>query len=597
VNADNPDDGKPKQVSPIGAVLRIAFRDGCGLVWEEVKKHPRYLELLKLEESKAESSDELGRELVRCGPHLTSIAITGMLDDAEVLEYLRSRGGEANSYADDRALLRFLGEELIRAADASLNSELLRIAERYKNAKTDKQRAKAVIRILTAMESKGRSGLADIAQQSEASVLPLKFGKFGKRCVANCVGKAIILAAWGRRLGLQGVGVSGFESAGTLKNRSMRRLYRKLVKDVETSGMFVNNELKTGINNSLETAIRSANGLRMNHLAPGFEVPDDKILVIDPHKSTAFCYEVNDAFRQLKRYHEFCPGLTLDVFAMSVKCEMQAAARKAGRTLKILRRLRMRYTNSSGTVEDFLEAVVETGALKVLMDAWPPVRAIQRQMKKQPATEQARIFLSDRLRRYNRKFTPTYVSTAENTAEPREFIGVLNQLLFTIVTQFEAEIRRLGTTGQSFASAEISHQEYGIAIAVLSHIATLQGFAAEMENALYSHSSGYFRWAFHAGSLLREGESTTFAEHGIAMLNIGRARKRVAQRLLRKIARHQARKEGEKQNAEKSRDGDREADAASRQYRQPSVCGEPSACCRRSTTHCSGNATSERCRR
>ncbi|PWU01599.1 MAG: hypothetical protein C5B53_02660 [Candidatus Melainabacteria bacterium] len=333
---------------PLEKVLKRAFA-GCGLDFLEVQKSQRWQRAVSHFTSLSDRypiDSQLG-PLLHAGPHFVGELLARM--PANGVAQLASQRNTAWQYDPGfLASICCLGDALIEAAiaclpvsfelsedDAELRLDRLQLpvsqgalVECWQrgDAETRVQIAKLLAVTFAGKTADGYSSEDDRANQPAERVLPACYGRWHRaleaipaeaalRPIANCLGKAIMLAAFGKLVGTETLAVLPIQLAHNIYWRKRGEVAASCLAGLEASKVPLRKERRQSLNHIAACGEAEREEISWSHLGIALRIDEHKWVLVDPNMGMASVFpnswKMNEAHDLLRCYGQVLPGLSL----------------------------------------------------------------------------------------------------------------------------------------------------------------------------------------------------------------------------------------------------------------------------------------------
>lgn len=294
---------------PVDSTLAALFHAGPHFVGELFVRH----DLARVAELAAKHNDSWQYDLdfltaTAClGEHLIDAAIHCLPASFDL--------GEASDLRLERLHLPMSLEELVR---------------RWKkgSVKTRRQIAKLLAVIFAGKTRQGYSSEDDRANQPAERVLPTCFGQWDpareglppgqdQRPVANCLGKAIMLAAFARLVGADTLAVLPIQLAHNIYWRKRGEVASFCLAGLEASRVPIREERKQSLLTLSAWGYAETEEISWSHMALALRISPSRWVLIDPNMGMASVFseswQINEAHDLLTTCCQALPGLSLQL--------------------------------------------------------------------------------------------------------------------------------------------------------------------------------------------------------------------------------------------------------------------------------------------
>lgn len=542
-------------------VLERAFA-GCGVVLTQVQHNSNWQHRLAGFSALAAQRpvDSTLAALFHAGPHFVGELFVRH-DLARVVELAAKHNKSWQYDLDFLTVTGCLGEYLIDAAihclpirfelrEASdvhldrlhLPMSLGKLVARWKkgNVKTRRQIAKLLAVTFAGKTRQGYSSEDDRANQPAERVLPACFGQWEpdreelppgqeQKPVANCLGKAIMLAAFGRLVGADTLAVLPIQLAHNIYWRKRGEVAAFCLEGLEASGVPIREERKQSLLTLSACGWAEREEISWSHMAVALRLSPKHWVLIDPNMGMASVFpeswQINDAHDLLTTCCQALPGLSLQLedkriyarfereidtcqqrcaklFLLTVMCFRRPHAK--GELVELLRQSLVLNDILAGA--EFTSDRLAPGssrrrkAICVLLDHdydWEAERhkdgSYQRRCKWYEHTDKNDEWLLDQL---------------SDEAAQEAMANLCYRFLTESIRQMdEQQKRKKGDGDLHHPRCQLGAIGPALAIAALGHVAHAMGVSADVEPVLHHHCFDQFRLLYRAGQLVLNPES------------------------------------------------------------------------------------------
>ncbi|MFA6269886.1 MAG: hypothetical protein WC657_01585 [Candidatus Paceibacterota bacterium] len=354
------------------------FKEGCGISFEKAVSSDRFAEILSQESSLPDQFPATTDEGVALRTNLIKIGVLlNTLSDEQAISEARNLSLNNIPNFHSRAIVRLLGEHIIKAADDCLPDGIGELENKWKSGDAEVQLR--VVRSLFNLfvgETQKAPGKEELnwssanqqiqreifnnMEHDDHRVLPQTYGKWNGGDAPNCQGKAQMILAFAKRVGARAFCVNTITSTGVVKD-IWRDVAAKIIQqDLKDRNI---QNIDPTFHESLEAFafVRSFEQSIPDffHIGVVLEMCDGRWVLLDPHALTwgilPPTYQMDKIDQLLTKYGRVQPGLSFQAH------DHGTAAKLFGKQIKELQRLLQRSRD--------LE--------KVLGDASNPVEAFK----------------------------------------------------------------------------------------------------------------------------------------------------------------------------------------------------------------------------
>lgn len=315
------------------SVIEEALRDGCGVSLSKALNSERYQQLLDREQRLASRhSRRSHRGLAYRTGHLQMGRLLNTMPEREALAQARGNVDSDDPNTDVRALVWYLGEQLITAAEACLPVEAHEMAKDWKHGNAEDQIgiAKQLYRLLRGEDidedskKEGnweswsefvRERWQEMLKHHPSRFLPKQYGKWGQGGNPNCQGKAQMFAAFAKLATARTYTVEPLIDAGMTKDKWRGHVYRMVKDDIANRGI---QHVDKSFQESFDVAALRYNFEQHDHsfhVCLSLQLRDGRWVMVDPHALSwgvlSPHYRMDQIDRMLTKYREVLPGLSL----------------------------------------------------------------------------------------------------------------------------------------------------------------------------------------------------------------------------------------------------------------------------------------------
>ncbi len=308
-------------------IAEIILEKGCGLLNPvETFESERFKKLLKLFSDYNPKGDE--KIALNLG-HLVMGELLNTFSEPEAIKVANNLSSKTERNPNNYAMIQFVGESLINAAQKCLTNEIIELAKKWRQVEANEQ-IKIACQLYfifrsESQESKGVLSMKTLQMSienkakeihGERAILPLLYGKWNKNNVANCQGKTQMLIAFARLAKARVMCADPLSSCHDMVTHARYNLRDLIVTDLKSRHLEDgDDELGESIQAySLEEQL----GLYKNdnfHSSVALELKDKRWILIDPHGLAwgvfPETYDLQNVFMILEKYQLALPGLNI----------------------------------------------------------------------------------------------------------------------------------------------------------------------------------------------------------------------------------------------------------------------------------------------
>lgn len=407
------------------------FKEGCGISFEEAVSSQRFAEILSKESflldefpATIDEGVALRTDLLKMGVLLNTLSDKQAISEARRLSL---------DYVPDfhsRAIVRLLGEHIIKAADDCLPDGIGELEKEWKSGDAEVQLrvAHSLFDLFVSdfQKAPGNEFLdwsaADRHIQHETyynmehddhRVLPKTYGKWDGGDAPNCQGKAQMLLAFAKRVGARALCVNTITSTGVVKNiwRDVAaKIIRQDLRDRNIPNIdptFLESIEAFAFVRSFERTIPD-----FFHVGVVLEMCDGRWVLLDPHALTwgvlPSAYEMGKVDHLLTKYGPVHPGLSFQAH------DRQTSAllfnERVGELQRLLQRSRdlEKVLRDAPNVLEAFKAFQKIGEVEFIIEQ----EGLQEQMQHPDMREwfAHTLFFGDRLSILEAAFDPEFLS-------------------------------------------------------------------------------------------------------------------------------------------------------------------------------------------
>lgn len=309
------------------------LKEGCGTDLESYKDSQRFKELIKKHNtlfSRFKSDTDEG-VMLRAG-HFVGSTLLNCYSELEALSRAKIEESKFGHGLGDRALINFIGEEILRAAKDQLPIEAHYMAERWSTSTAHEQIliTKELYHLFTHESQRDSKNLsmenlyADLVKERNnyemfsgmKSCMPKAYGKWNREHhFANCQGKTQMIVAFANMVDARVVLMNPNTSARDILEDLRKTALEIVSEDIVTRKIsFPDPEFMDSL-----SASRMKAEMKMKsdafHLCPALQVSDGRWVIIDSNSLNWGVlgeeWGMDKIYPKLKKYSEVLPGMTL----------------------------------------------------------------------------------------------------------------------------------------------------------------------------------------------------------------------------------------------------------------------------------------------
>jgi hypothetical protein len=536
----------------LGKVLERAFA-GCGLDFLEFQNSRRWQDCLDRFSSMSAQhpiGSELGA-LLHAGPHV----VGELLTRHSANDVVKQAGKTTTAWQYDPLLLTAIscfGEALIDGAASCLpvhfeidpNSDLL--LDRLKlpmsqedliacwkagDAKTRVQIAKLLAVTFAGRVNEDYTSEDDRANQPAERVLPACFGRWEQAKAevagtANCLGKAIMLAAFGKLVGAEMLAVLPVQLAHNIYYRKRGEVAAFCLDGLAATNVPLSKERRQSLLNIAGFGQAEEDEISWSHMGIALRIDTSAWVLIDPNMYRGLVsvfpdyWEVGHAHRLLTCWSEVLPGLSLLRQDKRIEERFEAYIDTCQQRCALLLLLTIQCFAQPRTKKELVDLLRKSAVLDALL-TWPEFDA----SKLDPASSRKRKAICAFLEHhYDRTAQPLPDGGFPHQCQWYEFGDKDEQWLLDQLSDETARealcnlCYKFITHGikamdeewkQQRGDADLHHPRCqfasigpGLSIAALGHVAHAMGASREVEPHLHCHCFDQFRLLYSAGKLI-----------------------------------------------------------------------------------------------
>lgn len=353
------------------------FKEGCGISFEKAVSSQRFAEILSKESSLLDEFPATTDEGVALRTNLLKMGVLlNTLSDEQAIAEARHLSLDHTPDFHSRAIVRLLGEHIIKAADDCLPDGIEELEKEWKSGDAEVQLRVAHslfdLFVGDGQKAPGKEELnwnsANLHIQREAyynmeyddhRVLPQAYGKWNGGDAPNCQGKAQMLLAFAKRVGSRAFCVNTITSTGVVKDiwRDVAaKIIRQDLKDRNIQNIdptFLESIEAFAFIRSFERSIPD-----FFHVGVVLEMCDGRWMLLDPHALTwgvlPSVYEMGKIDQLLTKYGRAQPGLSFQAHDHQTAALLfNERVRELQRLLQRSRDLEKVLRNASNVLEAF----------------------------------------------------------------------------------------------------------------------------------------------------------------------------------------------------------------------------------------------------
>lgn len=334
-----------------------AFLQGCGMSLRDAMASKRFAKLLQKEKALADRfSERTHRGLALRFGHMQMGTLLNAHPETEALKLARALPREEAYNPELRALTRYLGECIVRAAGECLPEDVLQLAAEWKTCDVERQIEIAGLlfeRFKSPSQEGGRMteenffkfafGWLELNDVRPDRVLPRLYGMWGEGGDPNCQGKAQMLTAFGRIAGTAVLCVDPILNAHDAERASFRAMLDLVLQDVQERNLRIDAELQRTINVTEQYIQAERFRPDSYHVGVALRLRDNRWVLIDPHSLNWGVFPAEWSLQHVRRilgkYDDVLPGLHLASHDHGASLAWQE--RRVQRTNELLERSRL----------------------------------------------------------------------------------------------------------------------------------------------------------------------------------------------------------------------------------------------------------------
>lgn len=300
----------------------------CGLSLAKALKTKRYATLLKKESAISAIPDDSLEGIALKTGHMTMGRLLNCLPEKQAVEKAQSLS-HANSYSpEERALIRFCGEAIVKSATECLPPEAITIAKRWKSSSAEWQ-LNAVQELYTMFrseraEAEGELNMDTVMRKmwekpekdrnyDQLGFLPGLYGKWHKdTCWANCQGKTQMFTAFAKLAGAPVLVIHPITHARDIMYEARKRVKQIVSEDLRERGLEKGCKLFA---ESMQASNYEDIKEDYFHVGVALQLKDRSWVQLDSHGlcwgKLSQSWNMREVCAVLKKYRDTLPGLTI----------------------------------------------------------------------------------------------------------------------------------------------------------------------------------------------------------------------------------------------------------------------------------------------
>lgn len=477
------------------------FEEGCGISLEEALSSNRFAVILSEESSLLDEFPATTDEGVTLRTSLLQMGVLlNTLPDDQAIPKARNFSLDYIQDFHSRAVIRLLGEHIIKAADNCLPDGIDELEYQWKSGDAEVQLhvARSLFNLFVG-ENQKASGKEDLnldsanrhiqrevynnMEHDDRRVLPKIYGKWNGGDAPNCQGKAQMLLAFAKRVGARAFCVNTITSTGVVKD-IWRDVAAKIIRwDLENRNI---QNIDPTFLESIEafTFIRSFERSIPDffHVGVALEMCDSRWMLLDPHALTWGVlppeYEMGKIDQLLMKYGRVQPGLSFQahdhktaalLFSKRMK-ELQLLLQRSRDLEKALR-------NTSNILEAF-KVFQEMGEVEFIIEQ----EELQDQMQDPDMREwfQNTVFFGDITNIMSAMFDPEFL--------PRRIGSLITYHHCQAMNLFKDQVTLEGQLVHP--ECEFSLPEHHIAMSMINSLSITDGTTPATTEFFLNHNFG-----------------------------------------------------------------------------------------------------------
>jgi hypothetical protein len=313
-------------------LFEYILESGCGVNPMTYKQSEEYKNLFNKQKTLFEryTKDSDQGTMLRAGNFMSS-ALLNTKSESEALFLAQSEKSIFGHGVEERAIMHYMGQEILRVAKEQLPKEALILAEKWPLSSAEEQVeiTKNIYNLFVCDSQRNNKEMSmenlhsivikdrenNIKYSGPTSCLPLLYGAWNENNLANCQGKSQMIIAFANIVGANVLLMNPNDTSADIIEKQRMISREKVLQDIKSRKMVFPDEPYM---DSLKAAqIKSEMKVKEDafHLCPVIQVSDGRWVMID---SNALCWgilsekwEMDRIYPLLKKYEDVLPGVCL----------------------------------------------------------------------------------------------------------------------------------------------------------------------------------------------------------------------------------------------------------------------------------------------